>query len=227
MVSYEAALGMSVATVLLVTGTLSTHGIVEVQDGFVNWNLVATGLLPFVIFFVAATAEMNRPPFDLVEAEQEIVAGYHTEYSSFRFAVFYLSEYINLVTMSAIMITLFLGGPRPPVDALEIPIVPGWLSGSIWLLIKVVLFVFVYVWIRATLPRLRYDQLMDLGWKGLIPLSFAAFLVVAALQVAQVRDWNRALVVVVALVVLLAGYVLLAAAIKISARNRELEGTVY
>src|SRR5262249_59339362 len=130
--------------------------------------------------------------------EQELVGGYHTEYSSFRFAVFYLSEYLNLITMSGIMITLFLGGPRPPVDALAIPIVPGWLSGMIWFLLKVALFVFVYIWIRATLPRLRYDQLMDLGWKLLIPVAFGWFLVIAALQVAQDEDWNAFIVAVIA-----------------------------
>jgi NADH-quinone oxidoreductase subunit H len=227
MVSYEAALGLSVASVLLLSGTLSTHGIVLGQDGFVNWNVVATGILPFIIFFIAATAELNRPPFDLVEAEQEIVAGYHTEYSSFRFAVFYLSEYINLVTMSGIMVTLFLGGPRPPVEWLEVPIVPGWLSGVIWFVAKVVAFVFVYIWIRASLPRLRYDQLMDLGWKVLIPAAFGWFLVLAALQVAEDEGWNRAVVGGVAALVAVVSYLLLSAALRVSARNRELEGTVF
>jgi NADH-quinone oxidoreductase subunit H len=227
MVSYEAALGMSLATVLLITGTLSTNGIVVAQDGFVNWNLVATGVLPFFVFFIAATAELNRPPFDLVEAEQEIVGGYHTEYSSFRFAVFYLSEYINLITMSAIMVTLFLGGPRPPVDALQVPFVPGWLSGVIWLAVKVIGFIFVYIWIRATLPRLRYDQLMDLGWKVLIPIAFGWFLVLTALQLAQDEGWNRFLVGAVVAVVALLAYGLLSAALRVSARNRALEGTLF
>jgi NADH-quinone oxidoreductase subunit H len=227
MVSYEAALGLSLATVLLITGTLSTHEIVVLQDGFVNWNVVATGILPFVIFFIAASAELNRPPFDLVEAEQEIVGGYHTEYSSFRFAVFYLSEYLALITMSGIMVTLFLGGPRPIVDALQIPFIPGWLSGMIWFLAKVALFVFVYIWIRATLPRLRYDQLMDLGWKVLIPIAFGWFLVIAALQVAQDENWNAFLVGVIAVAVAFAGYGLLTAALRVSGRLRSLEGTRF
>ena len=227
LVSYEAALGRSLATVLLITGTLSTHEIVVLQDGFVNWNVIATGILPFVIFFIAASAELNRPPFDLVEAEQEIVGGYHTEYSSFRFAVFYLSEYLSLITMSGIMVTLFLGGPRPIVDALQIPIIPGWLSGMIWFLLKVTLFVFVYIWMRATLPRLRYDQLMDLGWKVLIPIAFGWFLVIAALQVAQDEDWNAFLVGVIAVVVAFAGYGLLTAALRVSGRLRALEGTRF
>ncbi|HYD11164.1 MAG TPA: complex I subunit 1 family protein, partial [Acidimicrobiales bacterium] len=116
MVSYEAALGLSVVTVILVTGSLSTHDIVASQAGrIVDWNLLATGIVPFLIFCVAATAELNRPPFDLVEAEQELVGGFQTEYSSIRFGMFYLAEFMNLITMSAIIITLFLGGPAGPI----------------------------------------------------------------------------------------------------------------
>ena len=111
--------------------------------------MVATGVVPFIVFIIAGTAELNRPPFDLVEAEQEIVGGYHTEYSSFRFAVFYLSEYLNLVTMSAIIITLFLGGPRGLFD---IPIIPAVPESVLWLIAKILCFLFGYVWIRATLP---------------------------------------------------------------------------
>jgi len=111
MVSYEAALGMSLAAVLLLSGTLSTSGIVGAQSGTGNWNLITTGFLPFVIFVIAATAELNRPPFDLVEAEQELVGGFNTEYSSIRFALFFLAEFMNTITMSAIIVTLFLGGP--------------------------------------------------------------------------------------------------------------------
>ena len=175
---------MSVATVVLVAGTLSTNGIVVAQDGLLSWNVVATGVVPFVVFFIAATAELNRPPFDLVEAEQELVGGYHTEYSSFRFAVFYLAEFLNLVTMSAIIITLFLGGPRGLFD---IPIIPRCPRAPLWLIAKMHLFLFGYVWIRATLPRFRYDQLMDLGWKILIPLAFGWFLLIAALRLARRR----------------------------------------
>jgi NADH-quinone oxidoreductase subunit H len=224
MVSYEAALGMSVATVILVAGTLSTNGIVVAQDDLVSWNIVATGVVPFLVFLVAATAELNRPPFDLVEAEQEIVGGYHTEYSSFRFAVFYLSEYLSLVTMSAIIVTLFLGGPRGLFD---IPLLPAIPESILWLLLKVLLFLFAYVWVRATLPRLRYDQLMDIGWKVLIPLAFGWFLLITVLRLADDLDWNRVVVVIIALAALFAALGLLLAALRVSARRRATEGTVF
>jgi NADH-quinone oxidoreductase subunit H len=129
--------------------------------------------------------------------------------------------------MSGIMITLFLGGPRPPFDFLEIPLVPGWLSGMIWFVLKVTLFVFVYIWIRATLPRLRYDQLMDLGWKALIPIAFGWFLVITALQVAEDEDWNAFAVGAASALVALVGYGLLTAALRVSARNRALEGSRF
>jgi NADH-quinone oxidoreductase subunit H len=224
MVSYEAALGMSVATVVLVAGTLSTNGIVVGQDDPLSWNVVATGVVPFIVFLIAATAELNRPPFDLVEAEQEIVGGYHTEYSSFRFAVFYLSEYLNLVTMSAIIVTLFLGGPRGLFD---IPIIPAVPESVLWLIAKVILFLFGYIWIRATLPRLRYDQLMDLGWKILIPLAFGWFLLLTALRLADDEDWNRFVVAAVAIVVLLSCFGLLLLAFRVSARRRAVEGATF
>lgn len=182
MVSYEAALGLSLAAVLLVAGSLSTNQIVAGQAGF-EWNLWMTGLVPFVIFTIAGTAELNRPPFDLVEAEQEIVGGYHTEYSSFRFAMFFLAEFLNTVTMSAIIVTLFFGGPSGPDFGIT-----GWVSDYVlpfvWFFLKVFVFLSMFVLFRATLPRLRYDQLMDLGWKLLIPLALGWFLVLTALRVA-------------------------------------------
>src|SRR5688572_762163 len=165
MVSYETALGLSLASVLLIAGSLSTNAIVNEQAGF-HWNVWMTFLVPFVIFTISATAELNRPPFDLVEAEQELVGGFHTEYSSFRFAVFYLAEFMSTVTLSAIMVTLFFGGPSGPIL-----FGPGWMWGSIWFLAKLGAFLFMFVWFRASLPRFRYDQLMNLGWKILIPLS--------------------------------------------------------
>jgi NADH-quinone oxidoreductase subunit H len=168
MVSYEAALGLSLASVILVSGTLSTSGIVGTQTTLTNWNVAATGIVPFIIFLIAATAELNRPPFDLVEAEQELVGGFNTEYSSIRFALFFLAEFMNTVTMSALIVTLFFGGPQPPSYGgvtLDIPLIPNGLEGTIWLLAKVVVFLYIYVWFRASLPRLRYDQLMDFGWK--------------------------------------------------------------
>jgi NADH-quinone oxidoreductase subunit H len=224
MVSYEAALGMSVATVVLVSGTLSTNGIVVAQDDLVSWGIVATGVIPFLVFMVAGTAELNRPPFDLVEAEQELVGGFHTEYSSIRFGLFYLSEFLNTVTMSAIIVTLFLGGPRPVFD---IPIIPPVPESILWFIAKLLVFLFVYVWFRATLPRFRYDQLMDLGWKVLIPLAFGWFLLITALRLADDEDWNRFLVAAISLIVAFASYGLLMLAFRSSARRRAREGAIF
>ena len=224
MVSYEAGLGLSIATVLVVCGTLSTNGIVVAQDGIRNWNIIATGVVPFIVFFLAITAEMNRPPFDLTEAEQELVGGYQTEYSSMRFAMYYLAEFLAVVVMSTIIITLFLGGPRGLFD---IPGIPNALEGTLWLLAKLFVFLFIYVWLRATLPRFRYDQLMDLGWKLLIPVAFGWLLLITALKVAQDEDWNRVLVVVIALAVAVVAWVIFTVALRVSARHRELEGSPY
>ena len=224
MVSYEAGLGLSIATVLVVGGTLSTNGIVVAQDGIRNWNIIATGVVPFIVFFLAITAEMNRPPFDLTEAEQELVGGYQTEYSSMRFAMYYLAEFLAVVVMSTIIITLFLGGPRGLFD---IPGIPNAIEGTLWLLAKLFVFLFIYVWLRATLPRFRYDQLMDLGWKLLIPVAFGWLLLITALKVAQDEDWNRVLVVVIALAVAVVAWAIFSVALRVSARNRELEGSQY
>ena len=206
MVSYEAALGLSVAAVVLMAGSLSTHDMVLAQAGagyfgiIPSWNIVLTGFVPFIVFAVAGTAELNRPPFDLVEAEQELVGGFHTEYSSIRFALFYLAEFMNTITMSAVIVTLFLGGPSGPVLIGAI----DWAWGTIWFALKLFLFLFGFVWMRATLPRFRYDQLMDLGWKLLIPLSLGWFLFLAALETGRDRGWNLAAVTVVTV----AGFVL-------------------
>ncbi len=216
MVSYEAALGMAVATVVLVTSSLSTHTMVVEQSPW-SWNLWVTGVVPFVIFIVAATAELNRPPFDLVEAEQELVGGFHTEYSSIRFALFYLAEFMNTVTMSAIVVTLFLGGPTGPQPGF----LPGWLWGVFWFVLKLFIFLFMFVWFRATLPRFRYDQLMDLGWKLLIPLAFGWLLLLAAIRVAREEDWNLALVTGIGFVVLVACWWLISAALRAAAKLRE------
>jgi NADH-quinone oxidoreductase subunit H len=193
MVSYEAALGLAIAAVVLQTGALSTHDLVvdQANGGFggiiPNWNLITTGFVPFVIFIIAGMAELNHPPFDLVEAEQELVGGFHTEYSSIRFALFFLAEFMNQITMSAIAVTLFLGGPAGPAL-----FGPGWLWGMIWFFAKLMLFLFGLVWVRATLPRFRYDQLMDLGWKLLIPLALGWFLLLAGLRVGDERNWSGA-----------------------------------
>jgi NADH-quinone oxidoreductase subunit H len=188
MVSYEAAMGLSVAAVVLITGSLSTRDIVVDQSGgILHWNVIRLGFVPFAIFMVAVTAELNRPPFDLVEAEQELVGGFHTEYSSIRFALFFLAEFMNTVTMSAIVVTLFLGGPTAPFGHFS-----GWAWGVFWFLAKLFVFLFTHVWLRATLPRLRYDQLMDLGWKRMIPLALAWLLVDAAI----ILDWHYLVVAV-------------------------------
>jgi len=230
MVSYEAALGLSLGTVFLVTGTLSTSGIVAAQSSIGNWNVVATGVVPFVIFLIAATAELNRPPFDLVEAEQELVGGFNTEYSSIRFALFYLAEFMNTVTMSALIVTLFFGGPQPISFGgivLDIPFVPNGIEGTIWLFAKVLVFLYIYVWLRATLPRFRYDQLMDLGWKVLIPASLGWFMLIAAQRLGRDQGWNTLVVTAVSVAVLGASYALLQAAFKVSAKQREAEGSMF
>jgi NADH-quinone oxidoreductase subunit H len=222
MISYEAALGISVVAVVLMAGSLSTHDIVMSQAGagwfgiLPEWNLITTGVVPAVIFVIAATAELNRPPFDLVEAEQELVGGFHTEYSSIRFALFYVAEFMNVVTMSAIIATLFLGGPAGPTF-----FGPDWMWGPLWLLLKVVALLFMFVWFRATLPRLRYDQLMDLGWKVLIPLSLGWVLLLALLNIARDENWNVVVVAVIGVAVLVVSYAMLAAAMSTAHHRRE------
>ncbi|HRE02019.1 MAG TPA: NADH-quinone oxidoreductase subunit H [Ilumatobacteraceae bacterium] len=232
MVSYEASLGLSIAAVILVAGTLSTHAIVAAQSGLSNWMVVSTGVVPFVLFLISATAELNRPPFDLVEAEQELVGGFNTEYSAFMFALFYLAEFMNSVTMSGVIVTLFFGGPQPlsfKIGALEYG---GWLpfgplSGTVWFLLKLLVFLYVYVWLRGTLPRLRYDQLMNLGWKVLIPSSLGWFIVLAAQRVGDDNDWNPVVVTVITLAVLAACAGLLLTAVRTSSKNREREGAMF
>jgi NADH-quinone oxidoreductase subunit H len=242
MISYEAALGLSLAAVLLIAGTLSTSGIVDGQDGVGNWHIVTTGFIPFVIFMIAMTAELNRPPFDLVEAEQELVGGFNTEYSSIRFALFFLAEFMNVITMSAIIVTLFLGGPQPlwinegswlgdrMPDAIVGLDIFGWagpFAGTLWVILKVLAFLYVYVWFRATLPRLRYDQLMDFGWKLLIPVALGWLLVLTAIQLGRDEDWNVFAVVAACLAALGASYLLFSVALGVSRRNREREGAAY
>ena len=230
MISYEAALGLSLGSVLLVTGTLSTSGIVIAQMTISQWNVIATGLVPFFIFLIAATAELNRPPFDLVEAEQELVGGFNTEYSSIRFALFYLAEFMNTVTMSALIVTLFFGGPQPialGTTVLDIPLIPNGIEGTVWLFLKVLVFLYIYVWLRATLPRFRYDQLMDLGWKVLIPASLGWFMLLAAQRLGRDKGWNTVLVTLVSVIVLAAAYTLLQASFRVSSKKRDTEGSMF
>ncbi len=181
MISYEAALGLVVVTVVLITGSLSTRAIVDSQSpNFWDWNLIRLGFVPFFLFFAAITAELTRPPFDLTEAESELVGGFHTEYSSIRFALFFMAEFMNVITMSAITVTLFFGGPDGPIP--HIPSASIWMP-IVWFLVKEMAFLFTYVWLRAALPRMRYDQLMTLGWKYLIPVALAWLLIVAGVVV--------------------------------------------
>jgi NADH-quinone oxidoreductase subunit H len=171
-VSYELVLGLALVGVVLVSGTMSVAQIVEQQARLVPFVILQP--LGFLLYFTAAIAETNRAPFDLPEAEQELVAGYHTEYSGFRFALYYIAEYVNLLTVSAIAATLFFGGYLGPFNLL---------NGPWWLLIKMAVFAFIFVWIRATLPRLRYDQLMRLSWGLLLPLALLNLVVTAVLVV--------------------------------------------
>ncbi len=165
-ISYEAALGLALVPVVIYEGTLSVAGLVEGQATG-PWNII---LIPsFLFFLMAAIAETNRAPFDLVEAENELVGGFHTEYSGFRFALFFLAEYINIFTMSALTATIFLGGWNGPTFDGLLPSSITWIFPLLWFGLKTFAIVFVFFWIRATLPRLRYDQLMELGWKRLIP----------------------------------------------------------
>ena len=222
-VSYEAALSMSVVPVVIAAGSLSTHDIVANQAGGIgSWFLVVTGFIPFVVFLISATAELNRPPFDLVEAEQELVGGFHTEYSSIRFALFFLAEFMNVITMSAIMVTLFFGGPAGPVL-----FGATWLWPTVWFLAKVVVFLFVFVWFRATLPRLRYDQLMNLGWKVLIPLALGWLLAISAIRLTRNLGWSWPITigVGVAIAAVSVALLLLAYAAGDRAYQKELEET--
>ncbi|MBT8216880.1 MAG: NADH-quinone oxidoreductase subunit NuoH [Acidimicrobiia bacterium] len=171
-ISYEAALGLSLVPVVIYEGTLSVAELVEGQSGqffgiFPAWNII---LLPsFAFFLMAAVAETNRAPFDLVEAENELVGGFHTEYSGLRFALFFLAEYINIFTMSALAATIFLGGWNGPTWDGALPASVTWIFPILWFGLKTFAIVFIFFWVRATLPRFRYDQLMELGWKRLIP----------------------------------------------------------
>ncbi len=235
MISYEAALGLSLAAVVLITGSLSTRKIVEAQAGAIwNWNLVTTIFVPFIIFAIAAVAELNHPPFDLVEAESELVGGFHTEYTGARFAMFYLAEFMNQITMSALVTTLFLGGPNMPFNLGtllrldRIPGVGGFLaallgsSSPLWLALKVFILVSVLVAVRATLPRLRYDQLMDFGWKRMIPVALLWLLILAARQ-AGIDTWSRLAYMVLAIAGSLVAWGLLWAAMRVGRRTAQEE----
>ncbi|MGQ9518740.1 MAG: NADH-quinone oxidoreductase subunit NuoH [Candidatus Fervidibacter sp.] len=193
MLSYELGVGLSIVVIVMLTGTLSLRGIVEAQSGpltfwwfgreivlplLPNWFIFKPIAWPaLVVFLVGSFAETNRPPFDLPEAESELVAGYHTEYTGMRFAMFMLGEYVNVVTASATVTTLFLGGWNGPV-----------FPPLLWFVVKLLLVLFTFIWARATLPRIRYDQLMKLGWTVLVPVGLANIALVALYDVWK---WSR------------------------------------
>ncbi len=180
LISYEVAMGLSFVAVFLYSGTLSTSAIVNQQAG--GWYV---WLLPvsFIVYCVSMVGETNRAPFDMAEAEGELVGGFNTEYTSMRFGLFFLAEYINMINVSAIATTLFLGGWRAPWPVSRIPGAnEGWIT-LIWFFIKILLFMFVFVWLRGTLPRIRYDQFMTLGWKILVPISLVWIVLVSTARV--------------------------------------------
>jgi NADH-quinone oxidoreductase subunit H len=182
LISYEVAVTMTLVSMIVMAGTMSMVGIVNAQAQQGVWYLFVQPLA-FFIYFVGGLAETNRAPFDLPEAEQELTGGFHTEYSGMRFALFFLAEYANMIVVSSVATTLFLGGwlrPFPNVEWLGfLDFIPGW----IWFLLKTFIWLYIFLWVRATLPRYRYDQLMRLGWKVLIPLAIANVIVTATFKV--------------------------------------------
>ena len=191
-ISYEIAMGLSLVAVFIYAGSMSTSEIVAAQSSW--WYAVV--LFPsFAIYAISMVGETNRAPFDLAEAEGELVGGFHTEYSSLKFALFFLAEYINIVAVSALATTLFLGGYKAPPG---LGFTEAWLGGwftAVWFFAKVITFFFVFVWLRGTLPRLRYDQFMQFGWKVLIPISILWILVVATLRVLSLQGAPRSVVI--------------------------------
>lgn len=181
MVSYELALSLSIVGVLMNAGSLDLTKIVAAQSGWyhLGWNVFGLQFVGFVIFFISVLAETNRVPFDLPEAETELVGGFHTEYSAMKFAMFFMAEYTSMITASAMATVLFFGGWNGPGVGIE---TFGPFIGVAWFVAKVIGFLFVYIWIRGTLPRFRYDQLMDFGWKLLLPLAIIWIVVTASVK---------------------------------------------
>lgn len=217
MISYEVAMGLSLVGVFMFSGSMSTFGIVEAQaapiGGTIFSGWYALLLIPsFIIYCISMVGETNRAPFDLPECESELVSGYITEYSGFRYALYFLAEYINMATVSAVATTLFLGGYRPPWST----VMDNWLMGTpaafltnpwwgpLWFMIKVQLLISVFVWLRGTLPRFRYDQFMDLGWKKLIPISLYWIMGIALVRYGIGAGWfaNTTVLIVIGVVIL-------------------------
>lgn len=199
-ISYEIAMGLSLVAVFIYAGSMSTSDIVAAQD---KWWFGVVLFPSFVIFAISMVGETNRAPFDLAEAEGELVGGFHTEYSSLKFALFFLAEYVNIVAVSALATTLFLGGYRAPPG---LTFTEQWLGGwftMIWFFAKVLFFFFIFVWLRGTLPRLRYDQFMKFGWKVLIPVSLVWIMIVATMRVLSLQGASRVTVVAFASAIVL------------------------
>jgi NADH-quinone oxidoreductase subunit H len=225
LLSYEAAFGLAIVGVLVQSNTLSTRGIVNEQgwDGFASifngdWYWLPA-IVALVIFVIAAVAETNHPPFDLVEAEQELTGGFFTEYTGIKFAIFYLAEFMNVITMCAIAVTLFFGGPNGPglgfLDA------NGWFNAWVmpvfWFMLKVIVLLFGTVWLRASLPRLRYDQLMGFGWKFLIEIAFIWVMISGVVIVAKEEGWSMWIVLPAAI----AGALVVGTALYLSVPKRD------
>ncbi len=228
MVSYELAQGLSLVGVFMYAGSLSAAKIVEAQSGSPLWGFLPRWyIIPqfpaFCVFLLAGLAETNRAPFDLPEAESELVGGYHTEYSGLKFALFYLAEYLNIITVSAVATTLFLGGPDGPI--FHHPTWLVWLWPILWFVVKVFAFVFLFIWLRATLPRLRYDRLMAFGWKVLLPIAVVWIAVTAVVLVVNVNRRNLFIAAAVLAGLLLISLLLPASRPKTPDRTRTAEGT--
>lgn len=189
-VSYEIAMGFALVGVLLASGSMNITNVVLSQQGGI-WHWWFVPLLPlFMVFWIAGIAETNRAPFDLAEGESEIVAGFHVEYSGITFALFFLSEYASMILISILLAILFMGGWLSPFEGMPtLESIFFFVPGIVWLLLKTCFFLFVYLWIRATFPRYRYDQLMRLGWKVLIPVTIVWIVVVSAMVVGHVKPW--------------------------------------
>ncbi|WP_456413106.1 NADH-quinone oxidoreductase subunit NuoH [Thiolapillus sp.] len=190
-VSYEIAMGFALVGVLIVAGSLNLGQIVEGQSGgFWNWYWLP--LLPlFVVYFISGVAETNRAPFDVAEGESEIVAGFHVDYSGMAFAVFFLAEYANMILISALTALMFLGGWLSPFQGTFMESWFAWVPGIIWLVAKTFVFMFLFLWFRATFPRYRYDQIMRLGWKIFIPITIVWIVVAGAMQVYDIGPWYQ------------------------------------
>ncbi len=190
-VSYEIAMGFALVGVLVVAGSLNLGQIVEGQSGGL-WNWYWLPLLPlFVIYFISGVAETNRAPFDVAEGESEIVAGFHVDYSGMAFAVFFLAEYANMILISALTALMFLGGWLSPFQGTFMESWFAWVPGIIWLVAKTFVFMFLFLWFRATFPRYRYDQIMRLGWKIFIPITIVWIVVAGAMQVYDIGPWYQ------------------------------------